>query len=29
MYLANLAALRTLVWTAGLGCVIALFAAGA
>jgi uncharacterized MAPEG superfamily protein len=29
MYLANLAALRTLVWTAGLACVIALFAAGA
>jgi len=29
MYLANLAALRTLVWTAGLGCVIALFTAGA
>jgi len=29
MYLANLAALRTLVWTAGLGCVIALFMAGA
>ncbi len=29
MYLANLAALRTLVWAAGLACVIALFAAGA
>ena len=29
MYLANLAALRTLVWSAGLACVIALFAAGA
>ena len=29
MYVANLAALRTLVWTAGLACVIALFAAGA
>ena len=29
MYLANLAALRTLVWTSGLACVIALFAAGA
>ena len=29
MYLANLAALRTLVWAAGLACVSALFAAGA
>ena len=29
MYLAKLAALRTLVWAAGLACVIALFAAGA
>ncbi|MEK9711799.1 MAG: MAPEG family protein [Thalassolituus sp.] len=29
MYVANLAALRTLVWTAGIACVIALFAAGA
>lgn len=28
MYLANLAALRTLVWTAGLGVTIALFLAG-
>ncbi|MAE21047.1 MAG: hypothetical protein CMK92_01310 [Pseudomonas sp.] len=29
MYLADLAALRTLVWAAGLGCTIALFVAGA
>lgn len=29
MYVGNFAALRTLVWSAGLGCTIALFAAGA
>ena len=29
MYLANLAALRTLVWAAGLACIIAIFVSGA
>ena len=28
MYLANLAALRTLVWAAGLACIIAIFVSG-